>query len=442
MAILLIGSTGNGKSTLGNFMVNPEKDHIFGEWQTFKTARTNKPETQVVQTAAFKVKLGDVIQTLSVIDTPGIFEDEDRDIEHMINIIKALHKAGRISAIILVVKYSSKVDTPYKASIRYYAKLLPGLFETNLMIVMTDYACDERSKNLRSLQGINEEAIKENVLLELATSCGVKEMPKLFTIDCLPMSEQEFVINLQSRNDIILHAFSLETMSTRGLKLAKTDKIMAEDRVSKAALVGEVTAQDRTLEEIITALYKTLAQAEQHSMRLKSVSHELEGKCDEVAKLDTEELVNGGMWSVRTQWKWLKTQSRKFEVTSKWPIQGVSYWTNGKCRWTQREYTSACSIRGSVKSNRTRGLYARVILQVFKKDKFGDDVAGLRESITSKEELLGELEMQHDHSKKQLDQMNHDIQTLRENIERKKVEISILTSEYLTMEECLERFHV
>ena len=38
MSILLIGSTGNGKSTLGSFLVNPEKEHIFGDNQTFKTA--------------------------------------------------------------------------------------------------------------------------------------------------------------------------------------------------------------------------------------------------------------------------------------------------------------------------------------------------------------------------------------------------------------------
>ena len=48
MAVLLVGSIGNGKSTLGNFLLNPHEDHIFGKKQTFKTAQTSRPETQHV----------------------------------------------------------------------------------------------------------------------------------------------------------------------------------------------------------------------------------------------------------------------------------------------------------------------------------------------------------------------------------------------------------
>ena len=47
MAVLLIGSTGNGKSTLGNFILNPEDKHMYDD-QTFITARSNLPETQKV----------------------------------------------------------------------------------------------------------------------------------------------------------------------------------------------------------------------------------------------------------------------------------------------------------------------------------------------------------------------------------------------------------
>lgn len=47
MAILLIGSTGSGKSSLGNFLIDPAEENIF-EKQHFKVANANMPETQFV----------------------------------------------------------------------------------------------------------------------------------------------------------------------------------------------------------------------------------------------------------------------------------------------------------------------------------------------------------------------------------------------------------
>lgn len=443
MAILLIGSTGNGKSTLGNFLINPEKDHIFGEQQTFKTARTNKPETQLVLSADFKVELEEVIhRSVSVIDTPGIFEDEDKDIEHMVNIIRALHDVGSIRAIILVVKFSSKIDTPYKASVKYYSKLLPGLFETNLIIVMTDYACDERSKNLRALQGIYEEQIKTNILSEVMHTCGVKTPPRLFTVDCLPMSEQEFSINLQCRRDVIQHMLTFGTTSTRDLKVAKTDSIMAADRIAIAKLEGEVTAHDERLEQTTASAYSAHSQVEQFEKRLEYLKTEIEDIHNEISTLDTKELVEGKMTSVRVRWKWFKRQSENVKLTSRWPIQKVSCNTNGKCRWVQKNTVAEDTFEGRVKGKRNRTLKAKVTLEVYKCDLYGDEIAALGESVGSKEHVQNEVGKQHVKSKEKHDQISSEVTLLKENIENKKNQISKLSSEYLTMEECLERFQL
>jgi GTPase Era involved in 16S rRNA processing len=441
MAILLIGSTGNGKSTLGNFLVNPEKEHIFGEQQTFKTARTNKPETQEVQSASLKVEKKQE-KSLSVIDTPGIFEDEDKDIEHMVNIIRALHTVGSIRAIILVVKFSSKIDTPYKASVKYYSKLLPGLFETNLITVMTDYACDERSKNLRALQGINEEQIKKNILVQLGDSCGISAPPKLFTIDCLPMSEQEFDVNNQSRNAILQHALKFKATSTRDLKVAKTDAIMAADRITIATLEGEVTAHDEQLEQALGSEYSAKTQVQQYEKRLAALESDIEDVKSEVSVLDTKELVEGDNRSIRMKWKWFKVLSEQVEVPSKWPIRKVNATTQGHCRWVSRNTVSECSFEGRVKGKLNRSLNAKVVLEVYKCDKHAEDLAGLRDTIATKEELFGEVAKQHEKSKEKHQQITAEVAMLKENIKTKKEEISRLSSEYLTMEECLERFQV
>lgn len=443
MAVLLIGSTGNGKSTLGNFLLNPEKEHIFGDNQTFKTARTNKPETQIVQSATYKVQLERIKDTsFSVIDTPGIFEDEDKDIEHMVNIIRALHEVGEVRACILVVKFSSKIDTPYKASIKYYSKLLPGLFENNLIIIMTDYACDERSKNLRALQGIDEEKIKNNILAEIIEVCGVTKSPTLFTIDCLPMSGEEFTINLQTRKDVIGHTFTFQSMPTKDLKVAKTDPIMAADKITIAKLQGEVAAYDERLEQAQVNAHTAHKQVEQHSKRIDGLKDDIINIKDEVAAIDTKELIEAEVWSINTRWRWFKKLSRHFEVVSSWPVQNVKYWTNGKCRFTQREEASEYCVRGRVKSKCNRGLHAKVTLEVYKSDKHGEEIADLKNDISSKEELLLEVVQRHDGSKKKHEEISNEITLLRKNIETRNVEVKKLSSEYLTMEECLERFQL
>ena len=441
MAVLLIGSTGNGKSTLGNFLVNPTQDHIFGDHQTFKTARTNRPETDIVESAVFEITTGShKDNSLSVIDTPGIFEDENKDITHMINIIHALHSVGEIRACILVVKFSSKIDTPYKASIKYYSKLLQGMFETNLLIVMTDHACDERSKNLRAMQGINEEQIKTNIQAELIDVCGVSKAPTLFTIDCLPMSGDEFTTNLQIRNDVIDHICTFVSTPTKDLKVAKTDPIIAEDKITIATLQGEVVAYDERLEQSLVNAHSAFKQVEQHGKRIETLKSEIVDIRDELKTLDTQQLVESALWSVSIRWKWFKILSQNFEVTSKWPIQNIKYWSNRKSRFTRQDKVTDFCVRGGVKGKCNRGLYAKVTLEVFKCDKYGEEISDLKGDIASKEEQLSNVEEQHTTCKDKHVRINSEIDTIRDNIEERKQRIEKLSSEYLTMEECLERF--
>lgn len=442
MAILLIGSTGNGKSTLGNFLVNPDREHIYGEKQTFKTARTNKPETQVVKNWTFKVSLPRLeTSEFTVIDTPGIFEDEDKDITHMVNIIKALHIVGEIRACVLVIKFSSKIDTPYRTSVRYYAKLLPGLFESNLIVVVTDYACDERSKYLRKLQEINEHQNKTNILSEVRDVCGIDHDPKLFTIDCLPVSDSEMVINRVIREEFIYHVFSLTSKSTVDLEVAKTDSIMMQDKLSIAKLEGEISAYEERLQQTSTDATICHSEIEQLANEEKVLEISICNIKEELLLIDTKELVEDDKWSVSLRWKWFKVLSRNFKVRSQYPIQDIDYWTNGRCSWLNRVQSDS-SVEGTVKGKFMRGLYARVILKVYKCDKMKEEIERLRSDSTTKEELQQIIAQKHEYSKRKQIDLKEKMTILHTDIDKRKNSICRLSSEYLTIEECLERFNL
>jgi len=441
MAVLLIGSTGNGKSTLGNFLLNPDKDHIFGDHQTFATARTNRPETQNVLSASFDVELADLAgSSLTVIDTPGIYEDDDKDIEHMIQVIKALHAVGKIQACIFVVKFSSKIDTPYKSSVKYYSKLLPGVFDSNLIIAVTDYACDERSKHLRSLQNIDEEKITQNIVNELVAVSGISHTPKLFALDCLPVTEEEVGLNLPTREKLIRHIHTFSPIHTRNLKVAKTDSIISSDKLNAAKKEGEVTAYQDRLQQATMNVQTAKTQVEKNSNKVHNLEKDAVQLQADLASKDTNELVEGKVWSVRRKWKCFRILSRQFEVTSDWPIQNVTYWTNGKCRWVQRNKVDDYHVEGLVKGKVNRGLYAEVKLEVFHCDKYRDDIDRINRDIDFLQEQLSSASHEYDGSKAKYDEIRNEVESLERGIKQKKGDIERLLSDYLTMDECIERF--
>ena len=199
LTILMIGSTGNGKSTLGNFLLDPRDEHISGNNQIFRTARTNMPETTIVHCASEKKKR----PSLQVIDTPGLNENAFKDLSHMIHIVRKLKEVQSVSACILCVKFDSKIDAQYKATVAYYRKLLPSLFERNVVIVMTSFLTDSRSDLMRQKQGVDVDAIVNNARREVIESGQLTFKPQVFMIDSLPLTEDERQTSEECRASIL-----------------------------------------------------------------------------------------------------------------------------------------------------------------------------------------------------------------------------------------------
>ena len=345
MAILLIGSTGNGKSCLGNFIIDPQDSHLW-KHPTFKVAHSNLPETQDVQEGTAIVKFPQTAEQpgdfmFRVIDTPGLNENSDADLRHMISLIENLNKVDLVSACILVVKFESKIDAQYVSTVRYYSKLLPSLFEKNVIVVMTDFATDERSVMMREKRGIDVEVAKKNALTAIVDSGCLTYEPMLFTIDSLPVTEDEYQLNLEERNSEYCNIYiqSLTQVSTKTLWFAKTDAIKRLDREVVEKLDGEISGYNERLQQTQEKYPDALKIIQEKEKLVTDISSELNACNDDIALKETPDFVAANTWSLSKPWKMLRTLEEIFSIKSAHKITNVSKWTNGKCEWNELEET-------------------------------------------------------------------------------------------------------
>jgi predicted GTPase len=440
MSVIMIGSTGNGKSTLGNFLHNPDPHHMFDE-QTFLTARDNKPQTQHVKAVTSSVSVlskekSKVSYLLTLIDTPGLNENAVRDLSHMIKIIQELQIRREIQACIFVVKFNSKIDSQYKSTIQYYSKLLPSLFNKNVLVVMTDFATDARSEALRQRQRIDVDQVKRNAIREICQNANMWYEPITFMVDCLPFDDSEKQLNLSVRDAILQYIHQLQPVRIGAISVAKTAYIREEDDKYMNQLEGEVNGYNERLIEANAGSQEALREAKKLETKVTNETKKCQKLKSSLEEKDSTDTIVAKSWSVDESWKFLRWLNRSFEITSLWQVTDIVKWTNGNCKFEDFSITDR-GAKGRVEGKFMRGIYASVELQTTKQIKFANEIHQLRESLTEAESNLKQAKTDRDNVQNKHKEYADKIELLQQYIEQKRERIKNLSSDFMSIEEAI-----
>lgn len=389
-AILLIGSTGSGKSTLGNCLLgtNSKSEELFSR------GRTGMPHTQHVKSAAglFSQERKPPIP-LIIIDTPGLNESAAKDLDHMIEVIQSLRDLKEISACVLCVKFSSQIDTQYMETVRYYREMLPNLFAASIAVVFTDYSDNDHEVKKRKREGINPDEMMANAVDAIVSNARLDYRPMHFCIDVLPgENEEDRKCTMTARAAIIDYVDSqLSGAQTNSLLVVKTPALRIEDRRRAAKLDGQIRGYSDRLKHIKMEAKDVLDKVMSNRMTATALKAKRNDEQKYLTKINTEELVPAKHWSLKQEWKAFSRQSAHFDIESEWPVKAFKYWDNGHLKW-KNVVEKYQSVSGDVAGKFSRGLFASVTLLTFQSLKYANDIAARNRKLQDIKAELAQAE--------------------------------------------------
>jgi len=379
--LMVVGSTGAGKSCLCNFLLNPSVEHI-NHNPTFKFSGGAKSCTSEIQ----------IERSLDVamIDTPGLNTFSSVcDFENMIKLVEKLHDV-ELSGILFVAKFGQRLDKQWASTVKYFQNLLGKTFiGRSTALVLTNYSTWTEVIKRRKQEKKDPEKIAKEAALQFKQHSSVKYLPKVFMIDSLPYPEDR-AAQLATRDAILSYFPKKPTMNLQWLEVIKTKEILSADREMAAKLRGINVKPSGMSSELIKKV-------EQKFKELMKVHRQKQHRLRRYSDLDSDEEVIAARWPAKEEDLYEMRAGRR---------DYIKFHLEWDCPRTRiaRKVDPSLEIRSIDKSG-------RAISGMFERKKSGI-VATLRKWATGPQPLLAELTV---HAQKR-DFYNKELTKLKEEM--------------------------
>lgn len=442
MVILLIGSTGNGKSTLGNFLIDPgNSDHgpVFG------VAVDNKPKTQFTKVATLPVTATkdipkEVNDSLMIVDTPGLNESKSKDLAHMTALIECLNRMKKIRACIFVVKFLAKIDQQYKDTIRYYSELLPDIFKSNVLIVVMEFLTDNRSEATRKKQGIDAREMVNNITKEIVDTANISYTPTTFMIDCLPFDDDEMLLSLEERKNILLYILEQRDVMVENLRVSKTKAIKEDDERKVMIYKGKVEGYSLRLERANMKAAEAHKEIKEAKDRISSIEYTLSNTRRRVSILDTdEEVVSTSSSTDHEPEGWFMSLYTDFDLVSQWDISSINWWKFSSNNVWKNCIEERRRIRARLQGRKNGGLHGSITVYTKKKWMNEAEINQLRSEIKRKESDLAIARKDAQYFQEKCRECSEELETLEKLIEEAKEDIRKIDSSTMSLSEAQDQ---
>ena len=174
--IILIGETGSGKSSFGNFALGIEDAFKVSDDPTSCTTETIR-------------KISRLDHEIGIVDTPGLQDSQGRDKIHYEQMLKIITEMKDLNFILLVFNYTSPRFTPsIQFMIKFLCNVFPKNFAHHVGIVFTHYDHEYQIRINKKKKKDPREERKEFIreIMELISQTTNEELflgPPVFYLD-------------------------------------------------------------------------------------------------------------------------------------------------------------------------------------------------------------------------------------------------------------------